>query len=162
MTPGSTQTWRVCSPFTPALGSASLLDARCSASPSAAPAEYHIDSWTTDNGLPQNVIRDVCQTPDGYLRLATMDGLVRFDGVHFAVFNRSNTPGILGNRFTSLYCGRDGEFWASTETSGVTRYRHGSFTTYTIQQGLIASLAGTHPKQLYGFFVGPSGSMSLY
>ena len=125
-------------------------------------AQYQIDSWTTDNGLPQNVIRDVCQTPDGYLRLATMDGLVRFDGVRFVVFNRSNTPGILGNRFTSLYCGRGGEFWASTETSGVTRYRQGSFTTYTIQQGLIASLAGTHPKQLYGFFVGPSGSMSLY
>jgi hypothetical protein len=30
---------------------------------SAAPAEYHIDSWTTDNGLPQNVIEGVCQTP---------------------------------------------------------------------------------------------------
>jgi len=102
-------------------------------------AQYHIDSWTTDNGLPQNVIRDVCQTPDGYLWLATMDGLVRFDGVRFVVFNRSNTPGILGNRFTSLYCGRGGEFWASTETSGVTRYRQGKFSTYTTQQGLLSN-----------------------
>ena len=162
MTPGCIQTWRVAHPLHLHLAAHLCWVLVAVLSPSAAPAEYHIDSWTTDNGLPQNVIRDVCQTPDGYLRLATMDGLVRFDGVHFAVFNRSNTPGILGNRFTSLYCGRDGEFWASTETSGVTRYRHGSFTTYTIQQGLIASLAGTHPKQLYGFFVGPSGSMSLY
>jgi hypothetical protein len=31
----------------------------------AASIEYHIDSWTTENGLPQNVIRDICQTPDG-------------------------------------------------------------------------------------------------
>src|SRR5262250_2987897 len=77
---------------------------------SVAFSQYHIDSWTTDNGLPQNVIRDVCQTPDGYLWLATMDGLVRFDGVRFTVFSRSNTPGILGNRFTSLYCTRNGEF----------------------------------------------------
>ena len=85
---------------------------------SAAFAQYHIDSWTTDNGLPQNIIRDVCQAPDGYLWLATLDGLVRFDGVRFTVFNRSNTPGILGNRYDSLYCTRGGEFWAGTETSG--------------------------------------------
>ena len=102
----------------------------------AAPAEYHIDSWTTENGLPQNVIRDVCQTPDGYLWLATMDGLVRFDGIRFVVFNRSNTPGIIGNRFTSLYCSGGGEFWAGTESSGITRYRQGKFTTYTTRQGL--------------------------
>ncbi len=107
---------------------------------SAAPAQYHIDSWTTDNGLPQNIIRDVCQTPDGYLWLATMDGLVRFDGVRFVVFNRSNTPGILGNRYTSLYCKRSGEFWAGTESTGVTRYRQGRFTTYTTQQGLPSNL----------------------
>src|SRR5215470_9641085 len=98
-------------------------------------AQYHVDSWTTGNGLPQNDIRDVCQTPDGYLWLASMDGLVRFDGVRFTVFNRSNTPGILGIRFTSLYC-HDGEFWAGTETSGVTRYRQGRFTTYTDRQHL--------------------------
>jgi len=59
---------------------------------STAVAQYHIDVWTTDNGLPQNVVRDVCQSPDGYLWLATMDGLVRFDGVRFVVFNRGNTP----------------------------------------------------------------------
>ena len=103
---------------------------------SPAIAQYHVDSWTTDNGLPQNVIRDACQTPDGYLWLATMDGLVRFDGVRFTVFNRSNTPGIHGNRYTSLYCTRDGEIWAGTEMSGVTRYRRGTFSTYGTQQGL--------------------------
>ena len=100
-----------------------------------ADAQYHIDSWRTENGLPQNIISNVCQTGQGYLWLATLDGLVRFDGVRFVVFDRSNTPGIRGNRFTSIYCTGDG-FWASTETSGVTRYRHDEFTTYTTQQGL--------------------------
>jgi signal transduction histidine kinase/ligand-binding sensor domain-containing protein len=108
---------------------------------SAAVAQYHLDSWTTDNGLPQNVIRDACQTPDGYLWLATMDGLVRFDGVRFTVFNRSNTRGINGNRYTSLYCTASGEIWAGTEMSGVTRYRGGTFTTYGKQQGLPSSEA---------------------
>jgi signal transduction histidine kinase/ligand-binding sensor domain-containing protein len=102
----------------------------------AAPTQYHIDSWTTENGLPQNIVRDVCQTPNGYLWLATMDGLVRFDGVRFVVFNRDNTPGILGNRYTSLYCTGDGGFWAGTESTGLTRYSQGRFTTYTTRQGL--------------------------
>ncbi|WP_058186938.1 ligand-binding sensor domain-containing protein [Terracidiphilus gabretensis] len=102
----------------------------------AAFAQYQVDNWTLENGLPQQVVRDVCQMPDGYLWLATMGGLVRFDGVHFTVFDRSNTPGILGNRFNSLYCSDTGEFWAGTETNGVTRYRQGRFVTYTRQQGL--------------------------
>ena len=103
---------------------------------SSAFAQYQIDSWTTENGLPQNVIQGVCQAPNGYLWLAAMDGLVRFDGVRFTVFNRSNTLGIAGNRFTSLYCTQSEEFWAGTETSGITRYRQGRFTTYTTQHGL--------------------------
>lgn len=102
----------------------------------ASPAEYQVDSWTTENGLPQNIISGVCQTPDGYLWVATMDGLARFDGVRFVIFNRSNTPGILVNRFTSLYCSGSGEFWAGTESSGITRYQQGRFTTYTTRQGL--------------------------
>ena len=105
----------------------------------AASFQYHVDSWTTENGLPQNVIRDMCQTPDGYLWLATLDGMVRFDGVQFVVFNRSNSPGILGNRFTSLYCAPDGEFWASSEFSGVTQYSQGKFTPFTTEQGLPAN-----------------------
>ena len=86
--------------------------------------------------MPQNIVRDVCQTPDGYLWLATLDGLVRFDGARFVVFNRANTPGIAGNRFTSLHCTATGEFWAGTETSGVTRCDHQRFITYSTLNGL--------------------------
>jgi ligand-binding sensor domain-containing protein len=66
-------------------------------------AQYSFDHWTTDNGLPQNNVRDIVQTRDGYLWLATLDGLVRFDGVRFTVFNKSNSPGIITNRFVMLF-----------------------------------------------------------
>ncbi|HMJ60730.1 MAG TPA: two-component regulator propeller domain-containing protein [Bryobacteraceae bacterium] len=101
-----------------------------------ASAQIAVDSWTADNGLPQNIIRAICQTPDGYLWLATFDGLVRFDGVRFTTFNRSNTPGIDGNRFGSLFCTADGDIWAGTELGGVTQYHRGRFTTYTMPDGL--------------------------
>jgi hypothetical protein len=101
-------------------------------------AQVAIDLWTADNGLPQNIVLAICQTPDGYLWLATFNGLVRFDGVRFVTYNRSNTPGIKGNRFGSLFCTADGDLWAGTEGSGVTHYHQGRFTTYTTQDGLLS------------------------
>ena len=46
-------------------------------------AEYLVDVWTTEEGLPSSTISDVVQTPDGYLWASTYDGLVRFDGARF-------------------------------------------------------------------------------
>jgi signal transduction histidine kinase/ligand-binding sensor domain-containing protein len=95
-------------------------------------AQYHFDSWTADDGLPQNSVRAILQTDDGYLWLATLDGLVRFDGVRFTVFNSSNSPGIESNRFTCLYEDRKGTLWIGTADAGLTRYRQGTFTTYPL------------------------------
>ena len=52
-------------------------------------AQYRFDSYTTDNGLPQNSIWAMCQTRDGYIWLVTGEGLLRFDGVRF------HTPPLL-------------------------------------------------------------------
>lgn len=103
---------------------------------SSAHAQYRFDHWTADNGLPQNSVRDIVQTQDGYLWLTTFDGLVRFDGVRFTVFNKNNSPGIISNRFVNLYEDLQGDLWVSTENSGLTRLHQGRFTTYTTENGL--------------------------
>ncbi|HKQ91548.1 MAG TPA: two-component regulator propeller domain-containing protein [Blastocatellia bacterium] len=102
----------------------------------AAFAQYRFDHWTADNGLPQNSIHAIRQARDGYLWLATSDGLVRFDGVRFTVFNKSNSPGLASNRLTCLYEDREGDLWMGTDGAGVTRLRRGVFTTYTTERGL--------------------------
>jgi ligand-binding sensor domain-containing protein len=51
-------------------------------------AQYRFDHWTADTGLPQNIITAIQQTPEGYLWVATFDGLPRFNGVRFTVFNK--------------------------------------------------------------------------
>ncbi len=99
-------------------------------------AQYQFDVWTTDNGLPQNSVNAILQTRDGYLWFATFDGLVRFDGVRFVVFNSANTKGVRSSRFTRLYEDRAGNLWLATENGGLTRYRGGVFRTYTTQDGL--------------------------
>jgi signal transduction histidine kinase/ligand-binding sensor domain-containing protein len=99
-------------------------------------AQYGFQNWTVEDGLPQNLIRGIAQTPDGYLWIATLDGLVRFDGVRFTVFNRSNTPGIVSNRFGGMYQGRDGDLWLDNEIGGITRYDQGSFRNYSMREGI--------------------------
>lgn len=81
--------------------------------------QYRFDTWTTDNGLPQNGVREITQTPEGYLWFTTFDGLVRFDGVRFTTFNKSNTPAIINNRFTGLFSDKDGTLYATTMEDGV-------------------------------------------
>jgi diguanylate cyclase (GGDEF)-like protein len=107
----------------------------CLAVAPQASAQYRFDTWTTDNGLPQNGVREITQTPDGYLWFTTFDGLVRFDGVRFTTFGTGNTEGIINNRFTGLYSDKEGTLYATTMEDGVlTIYRDGVFTSFTSAQ----------------------------
>jgi signal transduction histidine kinase/ligand-binding sensor domain-containing protein len=105
---------------------------------SSAPAQYHFDSYTTDSGLPQNSIWAMCQTRDGYIWLATGEGLLRFDGVRFEVFNSINTPALKVNGFSpsGLLEDAQGALWAGTWAGGAIRYHSGIFTEYTTKDGL--------------------------
>ncbi len=102
----------------------------------SAQPRYQFDHWTTDDGLPQNAVNAILQTRDGYLWLATFDGLVRFDGSQFTVFNKGNTKGIGANRFDLLFEDQHGDLWAMTEDSWLVKYHAGVFTTYTPNEGL--------------------------
>jgi signal transduction histidine kinase/ligand-binding sensor domain-containing protein len=101
-----------------------------------ASAQYRFDAWTADNGLPQNIIRGMHQTPDGYLWIATLDGVARFDGVHFTIFNKNNTPGIISNRIGSMVGGQGGDLWLAAEGGRIIRYHNGTFETYGEDRGL--------------------------
>ena len=107
-----------------------LLFCVCWSVPASA-QEYGFDDWTTANGLPQNTVTGVVQTPDGYLWLSTFDGLARFDGVRFTIFDKGNTKGIINNRFARLFADREGAVYAYTENYVVTVYRNGVFNSYS-------------------------------
>ena len=103
---------------------------------STALAQYQFNVWNTDDGLPQNSVTAVVQTRDGYLWLGTFGGLARFDGIKFTVFDVENAPGMKSNRILALHEDRAGSLWIGTERGGLTRYAGGTFTTYTIRDGL--------------------------
>jgi signal transduction histidine kinase/ligand-binding sensor domain-containing protein len=88
-------------------------------------------TWNTENGLPQNSVQAIAQTPDGYLWLATRDGLARFDGLKFKIFQKSNTPELPTNRLAWLAADDLGRLWIFPEASPqLVVYEHGSFRVF--------------------------------
>src|SRR5262250_3950507 len=77
--------------------------------------EYRVSRWTAEQGLPENNIKTLAQTRDGYLWLGTLYGLVRFDGVRFVVFDHSNTPEMTHDSINDLAeDSMDEGLWIST------------------------------------------------
>ena len=98
-------------------------------------ADVTIDAWHTDDGLPQSSVKSIVQTPDGYLWVATFDGLARFDGVRFTVFDTSNLPGLPSNRLIRLSVDRAGALWLITEYFDVARIQNGRCRAFTAADG---------------------------
>lgn len=90
--------------------------------------DYAIENWQVEQGLPHISITSIAQTPDGYLWLGTFNGLTRFDGVQFTVFDEGNTP-VLGNSgITHLQVDELGALWIVTLAGGLVRMTAGQFT----------------------------------
>jgi signal transduction histidine kinase/ligand-binding sensor domain-containing protein len=102
--------------------------------PKRALTQYTRTVWTQEHGLPQDTIRAVTQTKDGYLWLGTDEGLAQFDGYDFVVFNKENGA-LPSNSVGALWAARDGGLWIGT-SGGLTFCRDRKFTTYTRKDGL--------------------------
>src|SRR6201999_1314017 len=87
--------------------------------------QYSSAVWTQQQGLPQDAIRAIAQTTDGYLWLGTDEGLARFDGYDFVVF-RKGEGGLSSNSITSLAAGASGSLWIGTP-QGLVYYRDRAF-----------------------------------
>jgi signal transduction histidine kinase/ligand-binding sensor domain-containing protein len=93
-------------------------------------------SWQREQGLPQNSVRALAQTCDGYLWIGSDDGVVRFDGVRFVSFGLRE--GLRSGPVQKLFEDSYGALWIGTADSGLTRWADGQFTTFTARDGLPA------------------------
>ncbi len=103
--------------------------------PNRLPTQYVLQTWGVEDGLPQSTAQATLQSREGYLWIATQEGLARFDGVRFTVFNKKNTPSIHEDFFTCLGEDPSGALWAGG-LGGLVRYSSGSFRTFTTKDGL--------------------------
>ena len=104
--------------------------------PPVVPARHQVKVWHDTDGLPQNSVFAVARTPAGYMWMGTAEGLVRFDGVRFTVFDTGNTPALGNSHVTSLLVDYAGTLWIGTAGGGLVRYRDEVFTNYSTRDGL--------------------------
>lgn len=100
------------------------------------PLGYVVKSWQVEDGLPQSSITAMGQTPDGYLWLGTFGALARFDGVHFKVFDPSNTPALGNCRVLLMVVDPHGWLWVLSEGNDLTRMANGVFERVNGRLGL--------------------------
>ena len=107
-------------------------------------SHFIVDSWSTGEGLPQSSVISVIQTRDGYLWLGTLNGLVRFDGNRFTVFDEEKTPGLNSDRIIYLFEDSHTNLWIGTDTTGVGLVEDGKIKNFEVgragQEGKLTSV----------------------
>ncbi|HEY4365656.1 MAG TPA: two-component regulator propeller domain-containing protein [Steroidobacteraceae bacterium] len=120
-------------------------------SPDKDPSQYVLSNWQVSDGLPQNSSLAIEQTPDGYFWVGTQEGLARFDGVRFTVFDRRNTPAITNSMITALRADSHGRLWVGT-SAGLVVLEHGTFRRFVSDARLSATF-------IYAITEGRSGNL---
>ncbi len=115
--------------------------------------DFSLKVWQTGEGLPQDSVSSIVQTPDGYLWVATFNGLARFDGARFTVFDEGNTPALQSSRLIRLDVDHEGRLWIINEAGGLAQLWQGHFRSWTSADGVplagaAAVIRGPHRRAL--------------
>ncbi|MEO7999057.1 MAG: hypothetical protein ABI852_16510, partial [Gemmatimonadaceae bacterium] len=162
---------RVCSRFTRLLSLCGLLIGESGAArhtlqaqqPLLVPlAEMHHTAWTYADSMTLGGAPRIIESNDGYLWLASSRGLIRFDGVRFAVVDSGFAPALRATRAGSYQprmVDRDGTLWISRPDGALVTYRDGRFTVRTHPE------SGRSPRVMQDnagtFFVWTGGEIGL-
>ena len=84
-----------------------------------------------EKGLSQNTINSIIQDKEGYMWFGTWDGLNKYDGYNFTIYNKEN--GLSNSTILALYNDENDNIWIGTEdglnilnkkTGHITVFRH--------------------------------------
>ena len=94
-------------------------------------SQYIIDQWTTKEGLPTNTLNYVYQSSDGFIWASTYNGLIRFDGIDFKIFDKKNVSNLTNSSISALIQTKDDSLWIGTHGSGLIVQKDHNFNVYT-------------------------------
>ena len=117
------------------------------------PAKYlKMEAITINNGLSQGMINSIYQDHFGFMWFGTMDGLNRYDGYHFTVYNydAEDIYSISGNLITAIFEDSKGRLWVGTALNGLNlfdretehfiRFQHDNANPNSISENKILSI----------------------
>src|SRR4051812_27544506 len=82
---------------------------------------WSVHVWQSDDGLPNNNVTAIAQSPDGYLWIANPGRLARFDGAQFRDFSPRSIHPEMTQRPNALAIARDGSLWLGMDQGAVVR-----------------------------------------
>jgi len=85
-----------------------------------------VDQFTVANGFPTNSINGFYQDKNSYIWLTGYEGIIRFDGLKYHIFNKENTPVFSENTFYSIIGDSKGRLYFSTDNE-IFVYQHNHF-----------------------------------
>jgi diguanylate cyclase (GGDEF)-like protein len=83
--------------------------------------QFSRQHWSLEEGLPQVSVGALALDNEGFLWVGTQDGLARFDGTTFQVYDAGSTPGLAGNTIGRLAFDAQRNLWIGTRT-GLSRF----------------------------------------
>ena len=86
-----------------------------------------LKQWTSEQGLISNNLTSVNVDQDGFLWITCFNGLLKFDGHSFALFDSENLNILNSNAFMNSFMSRSNGIFFSTQASGIVQYKSGSF-----------------------------------
>jgi len=100
---------------------------------------------SVDDGLPSNDINDIFQDGFGYIWLATLNGLVRYDGYNFKIYHPDidNDASIQSNLIVSIFEDKKGDLWIGG-LDGLSKYNreNDSFRFFSLSKFQSDTLRG--------------------
>lgn len=93
----------------------------CGNALAAVPERPHFRVIRPAQGLPSTEIKALARDRDGYLWIATADGLARYDGVGMRVwrYDPANPAGLPGNNIQTLMVDAEDRIWIAVEGAGI-------------------------------------------
>jgi ligand-binding sensor domain-containing protein/signal transduction histidine kinase len=114
-------------------------------------ANFTFRSWQREQGLPENYVRALAQTRDGYIWVGSDDGVSRFDGVNF--FSLGLQEGLQSGPVQVLFGDNRGALWIGSAGNGLNCWLDGKLTKFTMSGGLpsdsITALAQDHDGRIW-------------
>jgi len=105
-----------------------------------------------EEGLPQSAVYCIHQDRKGFMWFGTQEGLARYDGYNFKVYNPipGDSTSLSDMYVMAFYEDKDGKFWIGTR-NGLNRFDPSTetFTRYKHEETKLESLTDNYVKAIY-------------